>query len=206
MRQSPWPTCQDIGNSFRAVKQKEQDIQDISAQKDFSGAEQEGVGVYQVTQKKGSRHSAATAYLKPVLKRANLHTETFAQATKLRFDGTRCIGVTYLQNGNLHEARVKREVLLCGGAINSPQLLLLSGIGGAKHLKEVNIPVVMDLPGVGQNLQDHLVVLVGYACTQDVSLAKAESIGQLLKYLIFKKGMLTSNVGEAGGFVKLDPK
>lgn len=173
---------------------------------DFNGAEQEGVGLYQVTQKKGSRYSAATAYLKPVLKRANLHTETFAQATKLQFDGTRCVGVTYLQDGKLHEAKVKREVLLCGGAINSPQLLLLSGIGDANHLKEVNIPVVMDLPGVGQNLQDHLAVLVGYECTQDVSLANAEGIGQLLKYLIFKKGMLTSNVGEAGGFVKLEPE
>ncbi|MGB0387954.1 MAG: GMC family oxidoreductase, partial [Ardenticatenaceae bacterium] len=172
---------------------------------DFNGPQQEGVGLYQVTQKKGTRHSTAVGYLKPALKRPNLRAETHAQATKLLFDGRRCTGVAYVQDGKTHKVKAKREVILCGGAINSPQLLLLSGIGDAQHLQEVGIPVVMDLPGVGQNLQDHLALLVGYACTQNVSLAGAETIGQLLKYVLFKKGMLTSNVGEAGGFVKLNP-
>jgi choline dehydrogenase len=172
---------------------------------DFNGASQEGMGHYQVTQKRGRRHSTAVAYLKPALNRPNLQAETLAQATRLLFEGQRCTGVTYLQNGREHQAAASREVILCGGAVNSPQLLLLSGIGPAAHLQALDIPVVIDLPGVGQNLQDHLLAGVTYACLQPVTLATAESLGNLVKFLLLGKGKLTSNVGEAGGFVKLHP-
>ncbi len=169
---------------------------------DFNGAAQEGVGYYQVNQKRGQRHSTADAYLKPALGRPNLSIRTHAQAARLVFHGTRAAGVEHVQNGKSHEAGATREVILCGGTINSPQLLMLSGIGPADHLRALGIPVVVDLPGVGKNLQDHLIVAVAYECTQPVSMARAGSLANLLKYLLFKKGMLASNVAEAGGFFK----
>lgn len=172
---------------------------------DFNDGNQEGFGQYQVTQKKGTRHSAATAYLKPALKRKTLSAETQAQATRLLFDGQRCTGVEYVQNGATKTANANKEVILSGGAINSPQLLMLSGIGDPAHLGEFGIDVVMALPGVGQNLQDHLATMPTWYVTQKVSLAGAESLGNVAKFLLRKKGLLTSNVGEAGGFIKLDP-
>ncbi len=173
---------------------------------DFNGAEQEGVGLYQVTQKRGRRHSAAAAFLTPLLgRRANLTVHTRAHATRLLFRGTRATGVEYLWDGLQSTAEASREVVLCGGTVNSPQLLLLAGVGPAEHLREAGIPVVADLPGVGQNLQDHLAVCVSYACTRPITLAVAESLGNVLKYLFFGRGMLTSNVAEAGAFVKTRP-
>lgn len=171
---------------------------------DFNDGVQEGFGPYQVTQKRGARNSTAVAYLKPALKRPNLTTQTEALVTKLNFENGRCTGVTYQQNGQTHTAIADKEVILSGGAINSPQLLLLSGIGPADHLREMGIDVVMDLPGVGQNLQDHLAVMATWHAKQPISLASAESIGNLAKYLLLKKGMLTSNVGESGGFIKIN--
>src|SRR6266699_1388143 len=169
---------------------------------DFNGAEQEGVGVYQVTQKRGQRHSAADAYLKPAWRRRNLTVLPHAHATRLLFEQQRCVGVAYLRDGQPQHVQVRREVLLCAGAINSPQLLLLSGIGPAAHLHQLGIPVALDLPGVGQNLQDHLAAGVIYACTQPVSLARVESLANILSYLLLKRGPLTSNVAEAGAFLK----
>jgi choline dehydrogenase len=119
---------------------------------DFNGPEQEGVGFYQVTQKQGQRASAAASYLKPAIKRTNLSVRTLAHVTRLLIEKTRVVGVEYLQDGKTERVHVNKEVLLCGGAINSPQVLLLSGIGPAAHLEALNIPVVADLPGVGQNL------------------------------------------------------
>ncbi|MFY9585018.1 MAG: choline dehydrogenase [Candidatus Acidiferrales bacterium] len=177
----------------------------FSRNPDFNGPQQDGVGFYQVTQKHGRRHSAADAYLKPALERPNLRVETHAHATRLLWQGKRAVGVAYVQNGQAHEATASREVILCGGTVNSPQLLLLSGIGPADHLKPLGIPVVTDLPGVGQNLQDHLIVAVSYQCTRPVSMASAKSLANLLQYLLFKRGMLTSNVAEAGGFVRTRP-
>ena len=172
--------------------------------KDFNGAKQEGFGQYQVTQCKGKRESAATAYLKPIMKkRSNLQIETEALATKLQFDGTRCTGVTYEQNGTTHTAIANKEVIVSGGAVNSPQLLLLSGIGDNAHLQEMGIPVVVDLPGVGQNLIDHMLIILAYKCKQPVTLASAESIVNIAKFLLLGKGMLSSNIGEAGGFTKI---
>ena len=172
---------------------------------DFNGAAQEGFGFYQVTQKNGRRHSAASAYLKPARGRPNLRVEVNALTTGVLFDGLRAVGVRYVQNGQTLEARASREVILAGGAINSPQLLMLSGIGPAAHLLEFGIQPVLDLPGVGQNLQDHLAAGAVYACSRRVSLAQAEKLGQVFKFLLLGKGMLTSNVAEAGGFIKTRP-
>ena len=172
---------------------------------DFNGEFQEGFGLYQVNQKGGRRNSASTAYLKPARGRSNLTVEVHALATKVLFDGLRAVGVRYLQDGQVKEARAGREVILAGGAINSPQILMLSGVGPAGHLAGIGLQGIHDLPGVGQNLQDHLAAGSVYACSQPVSLAQAEKLGQLIKYLLLGKGMLTSNVAEAGGFIKTRP-
>jgi choline dehydrogenase len=169
---------------------------------DFNDAEQDGVGYYQVNQKGGRRHSCAAAFIKPALARQNLTIETDALTTSILIENGRAVGVKYHQGGQEHEARADGEVLLCGGAVNSPQVLMLSGIGPADHLQEHGIPVLADLPGVGKNLQDHLIIAVGYTSKQAVSLIKAESFASLMRYLLFKSGPLTSNVAEAGGFVK----
>ncbi|MCW1968325.1 MAG: choline dehydrogenase [Anaerolineae bacterium] len=170
-----------------------------------NGAEQDGIGLTPVNQKDGKRHSAAAAYLTPILKRPNLTVLTHAQASRILFEGRRAVGVTYVKDGVTHEARAEREVILCGGAINSPQLLMLSGIGPAAQLQALGITPLVDLPGVGQNLQDHLSCGVMYACTQPVTLAGAEKIGSVLNFLLFKKGLLTSNVGEGIAFVRTQP-
>jgi choline dehydrogenase len=172
---------------------------------DFNGRTQEGIGLALLTQKNGARYSTATAYLKPAMKRPNLTVHTQAQATKVLMNGKRAVGVSYLRNGVATEARVNREVILCGGAINSPQVLLLSGIGPAADLMALGIEVVADLPGVGQNLQDHLSTGVQYHSKQPVSLASAEKMGNVVNYLLFRKGPLTSNVAEGVAFLKTKP-
>lgn len=169
---------------------------------DFNGAEQDGFGFYQVTQKGGRRCSAAAAYLKPALRRPNLTVLTGAHATRLLFEGSRASGVEFVREGRAERAHAAREVLLGGGAINSPQLLMLSGVGPADELRRHGIEPVADMPGVGRNLQDHLIVAVAYACTRPVSLASAEAGRNVANYLLFKKGPLTSNVAEAGGFMR----
>lgn len=169
---------------------------------DFNGEEQEGVGVYQVTQKRGQRHSAAEAYLKPARQRPNLSVLPRTHVTSVLVERSRCVGVAYLQDGQPQQVQAREEVLLCAGAINSPQVLLLSGIGPAAHLRRLGIPITLDLPGVGQNLQDHLASGVVYACMQPVSLASAESLAHILSYLLLRRGPLTSNVAEAGAFLK----
>jgi choline dehydrogenase len=174
----------------------------IPATIDFNGLQQEGVGLTQVTQKRGKRHSTAVAYLKPALSRANLEVTTWAQATRILFEGGRAVGLAYLHDGKTEQVRAKREVILAGGAINSPQLLLLSGVGSAEQLSPMGIKVIRDLPGVGQNLQDHLVAIAAFQCTQPITLASAERLSNIMKFLLFKDGPLTSNIAEAAGFVK----
>ena len=168
---------------------------------DLNGASQEGVSVLQVTQKGGKRHSIAAAFLKPVLSRPNLTLNTGAHVTQLLFDGNKTIGVEFFQNGRIETVRVNREVILSGGAINSPQTLMLSGIGPADHLRALDIPVVADLPGVGQNLYDHLLIGVEYQCNEPIGLYKADNLKNILRYLVFKQGPLTSNVAEAAAFL-----
>ncbi|MEH2169023.1 MAG: GMC family oxidoreductase N-terminal domain-containing protein [Nostoc sp.] len=135
---------------------------------DFNGMQQSGAGPFQVTIKDGKRHSTAAAFLVPILKRPNLTTMTGALVTRLLFEGTCTVGVEYLHESILHQVRVNKEVILSAGAFDSPKLLMLSGIGDAEYLQAMGIPVVVDLPGVGQNLQDHVCVPVPYEATQDL--------------------------------------
>jgi choline dehydrogenase len=171
---------------------------------DFNGERQEGVGFYHLTQKDGQRHSAANAFLKPVLDRANLTALTGAQVTRVTFDGSRATGVEYEVDGERVRANVDHDVVLSGGAINSPQLLMLSGVGDAEHLREHDIEVRHDLPGVGQNLQDHLVTFVVCESTGTDTLDDANSPQHLDIYSQHRRGPLTSNIAESGGFVRTD--
>ena len=175
----------------------------IPRNEDFNGASQEGAGFFHVTQTKGKRCSCAAAYLKPAIAHKNLHVLTNTYTTRVLFEGTRAVGIETVQNGKRAELRASREVILSGGAINSPQLLMLSGVGDANELRKHGIGVVADLPEVGKNLQDHLVGGTAHESTQPVTLAGAETIGNLLRYIFKKQGMLASNVAEAGGFIRL---
>ena len=169
---------------------------------DFNGPEQEGAGLYQVTCKNGRRWSTDDAYLAPARKRPNLDVETGAFATRVEVEGDRAVGVTYRLGGTEVTARATREVLLCGGAVNSPQLLMLSGIGPASHLREHGIDVKADLGGVGQRLQDHPAVpMIWY--TRGISdLADFNNLRNLMRWKVRGSGPLASNVGEGGGFLK----
>ena len=170
---------------------------------DVNGEKNEGVGLTQVTQRRGRRWSAADAYLRPARRRRNLAIRTGAYAVRVLFDGRRATGVEYIQNGERFVAHAAREVILAAGAVNSPQLLLLSGVGPAEALGNHGIPVVADVPGVGRNLQDHLAVVIVVECRRPVTLVAADSFGKFLRWLLFRRGMLTSNVGEACALVKL---
>jgi choline dehydrogenase len=170
---------------------------------DFNGAQQEGTGLYHVTQKDGKRCSTAEGYLKPVLDRDNLTAETGAHATRVLFDGDRASGVEYEQGGRRHQVTAD-EVILSGGAVNSPQLLLLSGIGPADHLEANGIEVREDLPGVGKNLQDHLFAFTIHETTETDTVDEAEGLLNLAKYFLFKSGPMTSNVAEGGAFTYAD--
>ena len=150
---------------------------------DVNGMRQEGAGLHQLTIKDGKRHSAAAAFLLPVLDRPNLTVTTGALVTRLLFEGTRTVGVEYLHENTLHQVRSNQEVILSAGAFESPKLLMLSGIGDAEHLRALEIPVVADLPGVGQNLQDHQGVPVAHEATQDLKMASTSSIGQANLFL-----------------------
>jgi choline dehydrogenase len=161
----------------------------------------EGFVETRVTQRRGARWSTADAYLKPALQRKNLTLHTEATVTRILFDGTRAAGVEFEQLGARRVVKARREVVLCAGAINSPQLLMLSGIGARDQLAAFGIDVVHELPGVGANLLDHLVVPIGFDVPND-TLFTAEKPVQLINYLLRRRGMLTSNVGEAYGFVK----
>jgi choline dehydrogenase-like flavoprotein len=127
----------------------------FAVNRDFNGAEQEGVGMYQVTHKNGERFSAAKAYLTPNLSRPNLQVITSACTTRILTEGRRAVGVEYHRDGQLEQVKAAREVLVCAGALQSPQVLMLSGIGPGAQLQQHGIATVHDLPGVGQNLHDH---------------------------------------------------
>jgi len=176
---------------------------------DFNGDSQEGLGWYQVTQKDGQRWSAARAYLTPNLNRPNLHIITKARATRVLFDGKRATGLEYRQGGT-KQVKARREVILSGGAFNSPHLLLLSGVGPAAHLKDHGIAVQHELPGVGRNLHDHIDYVSLYYCkTKDALGLGPGGLWQFLSgYGPWKRngtGVLTTNFAEAGGFLKSDP-
>ena len=172
---------------------------------DFNGATQHGCGLYQVTQKKGQRWSAAAAYLHPVEKRANLTIVTGAQATRVIVENGRATGIEYARGRERASARAEREILLTAGAINSPHLLLLSGIGPADELRAAGVAVVHDLPGVGKNLQDHLNISVLQEATQKITLdGMSQGLASLrvaLQFALLKNGPGTTNAAEAGAFL-----
>lgn len=176
----------------------------IPRNNDFNGPSQDGAGLYQVTQKNGARASAAAAFLTPALRRGNLTVWTNVHAGRLLIEDGRAAGVEFfMKNASApQQVRASKEVILCAGAVGSPQLLLLSGIGPRRDLEALGIPVAADLEGVGANLQDHLNCGQSFECTQPVSLSKAESVSSVLTYMFRKSGPLTSNIAEAGAFLK----
>jgi choline dehydrogenase len=169
---------------------------------DFNGEAQDGASLFALNQKNGERHSAAAAYLRPVLHRANLTVRSHALATRVLLEEGRAVGVAYRREGRDGEARVTREVILCAGAIGSPQLLLLSGIGPAGHLRSLGLRVVRDLPGVGENLQDHPRVPVTYESRKPLALDDAERERALRDYARDRTGPHSSTGVGAGAFVR----
>ncbi len=175
---------------------------------DVNGFQQEGFGRMDMTVGGGVRCSAANAYLRPAMRRANLTVRERALATRILFDGRRAVGVEYLQGGVSRTVKAGRELLVCAGSINSPQLLKLSGVGAAAELREHGLPVVADLPGVGENLQDHLEFYFQVACTQPVSLYSVLNpwskalIG--MRWLLRRDGLGATNHFESCGFIRSD--
>jgi choline dehydrogenase len=176
---------------------------------DFNGTDTEGVGFYQITMKGGFRMSAARAYLRPVMRRANLRVEMRAQATRILFEGKRAVGVEYRQGGSLHRAHAAGEIILAAGSVASPQLLMLSGVGPAESLRRHGVELVEDRPAVGRNLQDHL-------CIDHLYRSKVPSLNEellswwgrcrmALRYVITRRGPLSISVNQAGGFVRSRP-
>ena len=178
--------------------------------KDINGEQQEGVTYYQLTVKNGQRCSSAVAYLHPAMSRPNLRVETRALTSRVLFEGKTAVGVEFLQNGVKTIAKAAREVILCGGAENSPQLLQLSGVGPGGLLQEKGIPVVADLPGVGVNLQDHYVISANWrlkAGTVSVNelTTGPRFIGEVMKYALQRKGLLTLSAAHIAAFCKSRP-
>jgi choline dehydrogenase len=178
---------------------------------DFNGASQEGAGFFQTTTRHGRRASAAVAYLRSARGRSNLRVETSALAQRIVFNGRRADAVEYRQAGALKTARARKEVLVSGGAFNSPQLLQLSGIGPAELLRKHGIDVVLDAPGVGHDLQDHLQVRVVMRCSQPITLndivnSPVRKILTGLRYAAFRTGPLTIAAGTSGAFFKTNPR
>jgi len=192
------PICE---NFIRAAE-----LCDIPRNRDFNAETQEGVGYYQNTAKNGFRMSTARAFLHPARSRGNLQVETKAHATVIRFDRQRAVGVDYLQDGTTRQAAARREVLVCAGAINSPQLLQLSGIGPASVLADQSIPIVADLPAIGQNMQDHLGIDYQYKCRVPTLNDQLHHwTGKLwhgANYVLRRRGPLSLGVNQAGGFYR----
>lgn len=172
-----------------------------AANPDFNGASQLGFGQYQVTMRNARRCSAAVAYLAPALERPNLTVITHAHATRVLFDRDRAVGVEARVGRRLQRFEAAREVLLCGGALNSPQLLLLSGVGPADSLRRLGIGVRLDAAGVGRQLTDHLDICVLQRCRQPITYDRTNDLMVGLRYYLTGSGIGTSNVAEAGGFV-----
>ena len=167
---------------------------------DFNGAEQEGAGLYQVTCHQGRRWSTARAYLDPAADRPNLTVRTGALAEKVLLEGGRAVGVRYRYGREQRTAYADGEVLLCGGAVNTPQLLMLSGVGPGDHLRETGIEVLVDLPLVGANLHDHPAVPLVFTTRDTTDLAEYNTLLNFVRAKGTGSGPLTSNVGEGGGF------
>jgi choline dehydrogenase len=201
-RKETHPLCEAF---FRASEQA-----GLKRNPDFNGAVQEGVGHFQINTKGGKRCSAADAFLRPALRRANVSLTINAMVTKVCFDGRRAAGVDYIKGGQTQRVKVRREVILCGGSVNTPQLLQLSGVGPAALLKEYGIEVILDSPHVGQNLADHQ----GINYTYEASVPTMNQMlrpwwGKLwagLQYIALKRGPLSISINHAGGFFRTSAK
>lgn len=176
---------------------------------DFNGSTQEGAGYFQLTARNGRRCSTAVGYLKPARQRANLKVAANALTTRILFKGRSAVGVEYQQAETTHTASAG-EVILAAGAINSPQVLQLSGVGPAALLQSFGIPVVADMPGVGSDLQDHLQARIAYRCTEPITMNDVVNNWRLkiaagLRYALYRKGLLAIGAGYAGGFFRTGP-
>jgi choline dehydrogenase len=173
---------------------------------DINGFQQEGIGRLDMSVGDGRRCSAARAYLHPAMHRHNMSVRTRARATRILFDGRRAVGISYRRGGQDFTVRARREVLVCCGPINSPQLLKLSGVGPAAEVRALGIPLIQDLPGVGENLQDHLEFYFQVACKEPVTLySMMNPVSKALigaRWLLFKDGVGASNQFETGGFIR----
>ena len=201
-RKTPHPLCDAFIESAAALGYPRTD--------DFNGPNHEGFGYLQLTSRNGRRSSTAVAFLRPARKRNNLHVVTRAHATRILFDGRRAVGVEYVRHGKTVAARTNGEVILSGGAINSPQLLQLSGVGPAQLLREHGIEVVADMPGVGDNLQDHFNIRLVYrsripATLNDVLNNPLRGALELARYAFRRDGYLAMGASVAAGFLRTDP-
>jgi choline dehydrogenase len=173
---------------------------------DFNGEQLDGIGFGQFTQKKGRRWSTATGYLKPVSHRRNLETWTGTHVCKVKMNGVAAEGLVCQREDSRLEVRARREIILCGGAVNSPVLLMHSGIGPADQLRSRGIEVVHSLAGVGQNLQDHPIAPILYSTSQPVSLLKAKSFANVVRYLIRRRGMLAGSGVDVLAHIRTRPE
>jgi choline dehydrogenase len=176
----------------------------LDRNEDFNGADQDGVGMYQVTQRGGMRASAAVAYLHPAIERPNLTVMPYMQVERLLFEGTRAVGVEASQLGQSQQLRAEREVILCGGAYNSPQLLMLSGVGPAEHLAMREIELLLDQPAVGENLSDHAASFSVWTTPEPESLLLALEPAALEEFTASQTGPFASNLAESGGFARVE--
>jgi choline dehydrogenase len=195
----PHPLCE----AFLTAAEKS----GIPRNDDFNGPRQEGAGYFQLTAKNGRRWSTAAGYLRQARRRPNLALATNALATRVLFSGRRAIGVEYQQGGTTQTAYADGEVILAGGAFNSPQLLQLSGLGAEKILRDLGIAVIADMPGIGADLQDHLQVRMQLRCTEpitanDVINSRRHRYGAGLRYFLSRKGLLSIGAGYAGAFLR----
>ncbi|MCK5042372.1 MAG: choline dehydrogenase [Sphingomonadales bacterium] len=176
---------------------------------DFNGAQQEGTGYYDTTLHNGWRASAAKCYLKPAKNRINLHIRTNSHTNKILFDGTKAIGVEYKKGGRIRKAFAKKEVILSAGAVGSPHILMLSGVGHEEELNQHGIKTICNLPGVGKNLQDHLSGLVQFKATKPITavqwMAPLKQLQVFFSWFLFGKGFGSYPIGPAGVFLKTDP-
>ncbi|MEZ5535591.1 MAG: GMC family oxidoreductase N-terminal domain-containing protein [Thiolinea sp.] len=183
----------------------------IPATQDFNTGDNEGAGYYQMNTRNGIRMSAAKAYLKPAMERKNLKVITGWQATKILFEGQRAAGAEFVADGETQTIRADKEVILCAGAIQSPQLLQLSGVGDPELLAKFNIPLIAELPGVGKNMADHMQVRPSYRCKpsvetlNEVANQRIKGAREFFKYLLLRKGDLRNGVYRAGAFYKSAP-
>ena len=195
------PICHSFVETARALG--------FNASADLNGADTEGVGMYQINTRGGWRASTANAFLRPAMKRKTLELRTRAFATRILFDGRRATGIAYTRRGKSCTARARREIILSGGAINSPQLLMLSGIGDPAKLAALGIQPLLAAPHVGHNLQDHLAISYFYKCrTATLNDVLHPLIGKMragLRYLADRAGPLSLSVNQSGGFVRSDP-